>query len=97
MNLLDGTVQVGASLIVNVHHHCARLGSLFDILFRVNNHEVNIQWFGADFGYSFKDRESEGNVWYEDTVHNVHMEPVCFTLVDHFYIALQVNEIGRED
>ena len=97
MNLLDGTVQVGASFVVYVHHHCASFGCLFDVLFWVNNHEVNIQWFGAKFCYGFQYWEAKGDVRYEDPVHNVHMEPICFTLINHFYIALQVNEIGREE
>ena len=46
-------VQMGACLVVNVHHHGTQLGCLLNILFRVLNHEVNVQRFGACFRYGF--------------------------------------------
>ena len=42
MNLLDGAVQMGAGLVVHVHHHGTELGSLLNVIFRVLYHKVNI-------------------------------------------------------
>jgi hypothetical protein len=40
MNLLDGAVQMGAGLVVHVHHHGTELGSLLNVIFRVLYHKV---------------------------------------------------------
>ena len=85
---------MSACLVVHVHHHGTNLGGLLYVLLWVYNHEVYVERFGTNFRHGFQYRETEGDVGHEYTIHNVHVEPVCFTLIDHFYIALQVNEIG---
>ena len=47
MNLLYGTVKVGACLVVHIHHHCARLGSLLYVLLWVDNHEMHVERLGT--------------------------------------------------
>ena len=94
MNLLDGAVQMGASLVVHIHHHGAELGCLLNVIFRMLNHEVYVEGLGAHLTHGFEHRESERDVGHEDAVHHVEVEPVGLTLVNHFYVALQVNEVG---
>ena len=94
MNLLDGAVQMGAGLVVNVHHHGTELGSLFYVVFRMLNHEVDVEGLGAYLAHGFNHRESERDVGHKDAIHHVEVEPVGFTLVYHLYITLQVNKVG---
>ena len=47
-------------------------------------------------GDGFYNGHTVGDVGNEYPVHNVDMVPVRITFVYHFYIALQVAEIGRQ-
>ena len=94
VNLLDGAMQMNASLIVHVHHHGANLGGLLDVSLRAFYHEVNVEGLGANLADGFQYWESKGNVGYEDTIHDIHVKPISLTLVDHVDVALQVNEVG---
>ena len=85
---------MGASLVVHIHHHGAELGSLLNVIFRMLNHEVYVKGLGAHLAHGFEHRESERDVGHEDAVHHVEVKPVGLTLVNHFYVALQVNEVG---
>ena len=94
MNLLDGAVQMGAGLVVHVHHHGTELGSLLNVIFRVLYHKVDVEGLGAHLAHGFYHREAERDVGHEDAVHHIEVEPVGLTLVNHLYITLQVNEVG---
>lgn len=94
MNLLDGAVQMGAGLVVHVHHHGTELGSLLNVIFRVLYHKVDVEGLGAHLANGFYHREAERDVGHEDTIHHIEVEPVGLTLVNHLYITLQVNEVG---
>lgn len=48
-------------------------------------------------GYGLKHWETEGYVWDEDAVHYVEVEPVGFAAVDHFYVGLQIDEVGGQE
>ena len=94
MNLLDGTVQVGTCFIMYIHHHGTSLGSLLDVFFRMCYHEMHIKRFLANLGYGFKNRKTKRDIGNEYPIHDVHVEPVGFTLIDHFNFASQIQEIG---
>ena len=85
-----------AGLVVHVHHHGTDLGSLLDVLLGMNNHEMNVEWLGAYLSHGLQNGKSERDVRYEDTVHNVHVEPVGLTSVDHVHIAAQVDKISGQ-
>lgn len=94
MNLLYGAVQMGAGLVVHIHHHGTELGSLLNVIFRVLYHKVDVEGLGAHLAHSFYHRKAERDVGHEDTIHHIEVEPVGLTLVNHLYITLQVNEVG---
>src|SRR6476661_6583429 len=58
---------------------------------------MNVDRFFGVSGNGFENRHSEGYVWDKKTVHDINVEPVCFTIIDHFDVALQVCKIGGED
>jgi ABC-type Fe3+-citrate transport system substrate-binding protein len=62
----------------------------------VNNHKVDVERFLANLGYRLNDGESKRDVGYEDTVHNVEVEPVGIAAVDHLDVSLKVQEVCRE-
>lgn len=93
---LHCAVEVGARLVVDSHEHGSSLGRSADVTFGLNDHVVHIKRFLTDFPYGLQNRETEGYVGYEDTVHDVHVEPLGFTAVDHIDIGLQVGEVGRQ-
>jgi len=94
VNLLNGTMQVDACLVMYIHHHRAYLGSLLNVPFWSLYHKVDVEWFGARLAYSFEYRETKRDVGYEHAVHYIHVKPVSFAVIYHFYIAPQVNEVG---
>jgi hypothetical protein len=53
-------------------------------------HIVDIKRLLAYLSNRLEDRETERDVWYEDTIHNIHVEPVGFTAVDHLYFVFQM-------
>ena len=75
---------------------CTRLGEGFEILFRLHNHQVDIQGFLGFLLNRLNDRDSEGDIGHEAAVHHVTVEPVGFAAVDHLDVAFQVQEVGGE-
>ena len=57
---------------------------------------AHVHGFPADFSHRIEHRESKRNIGYEDTVHDIHVEPVGLALVDHLNFLVQMEEIGRE-
>ena len=47
------------------------------------------------FLQGFHNGEPERNVWYEYSIHYIHMKPVGFTIVYHVNSKFQVAEVGR--
>ena len=70
------------------------MGCLFDILFGMYNHEMYIQWLGTNLCHCLNDRKSERDIGNKHSVHYVEVKPVGFALIDHLYVALQVDEVG---
>lgn len=94
--LLHCAVEVGACLVVDSHEHSSSLGRSADVTFGLNDHVVHIEGFLTDFAYGLQNRETEGDVGYKDTVHDIHVEPLGFTAIDHIDVGLQVGEVGRQ-
>ena len=68
--------KVGAGFDVNRDIACASFGKLFDIFFRIGDHEMHIQWkFGGAFTGLHEER-ADGDSRDEVAVHDVHVEPV---------------------
>ena len=87
---------MGACLDMDVHHHGAKLGSLFDVLLWMYNHVVYIKRFLTLLCHSFQHGEAKRDVGNEDTVHDVQMQPLCFAAVNHFELAVQVQEVSSK-
>ena len=96
MYLLDGAVQMYASLEVYVHHHGARGSHLLDVVFGMYNHKMHVERLLALLSHSLDNGEAERDVGYENAVHNVQMKPVGLTVVDHLDVLREVDEVGRQ-
>ena len=94
MDLLYRTVQVVASLQVDVHHHGAQLGGLLDISLGLHDHVVYVERLLAQRGNGLEHRETERYIGDEHTVHHIQMKPVGLTTVYHFKITVEVQEVG---
>ena len=96
MDFLNRAVQVYACLIVHIHHHCAQLGGLLHVGFGVQSHVMHVKSLGASLGNRLNYGKSERYIRHENTVHNIQMKPLGFTPVDHFYLATEVQKVGRK-
>src|SRR5665647_1501188 len=57
-------------------------------------HQMYIKRFRCDFLYCFYNRESEGDIRYKNTIHDIEMKPVGFTSVYHFDLTFEIGKIG---
>ena len=72
----------------------ACLGEGFEVFLGFHNHQVNIQRLLGFLLNRLNDRDSEGDVRHETTVHHIAMEPIGLASVDHLNVAFQVQEVG---
>lgn len=94
VDALETAVEVCAGFVVYVHDFGAEGFDFVDEFVGFYNHEVDVEWFGTELCYIFQDREAEGDVGHEDSVHNVDMKVLCATLVDDLDIVGEVSEVG---
>ena len=94
MNLLHHTVEVERGFLMNGHDVDTRFSSRVDIALRLDDHEVSVERFVAYLFNGFDDGKSEGDVGHEHAVHDIEVEPVGLTAVDHFEIRFQVAKIS---
>ena len=95
--LLDGAMKVGTSFVMYVHHVCSEGFDLLRELAWVNNHQVDVKRLLANLGDGLKNGKSETDVGHENAVHDVEVEPVGFTTVNHINILGQVGEVSRKE
>lgn len=95
-DLLNDAVQVGAGFVVYVHYLGAQSLYFTDELLGLHDHQVDVERFAGGPGHGLHNGETERDVGHEYAVHDVEVEPVAFAFVEHFDVALQVGEIGRE-
>ena len=96
VNLLDAAMQVVACFLMHGHVFGAVGGNLFDPLFGMDNHHVDVHGLANDGLKGGHHWEAEADVGDEGAVHHVEMKHVGFTLVEHLDFAFQVGEIGAK-
>ena len=96
LDLLNGTVDMFAGLVVEGDDVGASLGEGFKILLRFHNHQVDIQGFLGFLFDGLHHGDAEGDVRHEAAVHHVAVEPVGLAAVDHLDVVFQVQEVGRQ-
>ena len=94
MNLVDDAVEMCTCLIVNIHHHSAKLCRAGDITLRLDNHKVHVKRLCADTFHRLQHREAKRDVRNKHSVHHITMQPIGLTAVDHIYISLQISEVS---
>lgn len=94
VDALEAAVEMCAGFVVYVHDFGAEGFDFVDEFVGFYDHEVHVEWFGAELCHIFQDREAEGDVGHEDSVHDVDMKVLCATLVDDLDIVGEVSEVG---
>ena len=61
----------------------------------INHHQMGIHGYLGNFGHSFHDGKTEGNIGDETAVHHIEMDDVGRT-VEHSDIPAEIGEIGRQ-
>ena len=69
----DGAVQVGAHFVVDIHRVHLEGSELTDELHRLHDHEMHIQRLLDQRTNGLEDRETKGDIGYEDPVHHIDM------------------------
>jgi hypothetical protein len=87
---------MGTCLVVYVHEICTQSLHLRDELLGLHYHQVYIEWLLSKFGHIFKNRETEGDVGHEDTIHDIQMQPLGCTAVEPLHVFLEIAEVGTE-
>src|SRR5687768_11558713 len=85
------------SFVVNGNHISTGIAKLLNIFFGLHDHKVDIDVFLRMLSDSAQYRESERYVWNKNTVHHIHMYPLCFAAVQHLNIALKISKISAQN
>lgn len=96
MDLLNGTVQMGTGLYVDVHHHGTQTSRLLDVVLRMDDHVVDVEQFGTLARHSLHDGKAKRDIGDEDAVHHVEVKPFGLAAVDHVNVAVQMQEVSRQ-
>jgi len=91
-----GAVEVGTRFPVDGEYRGSGTGKGEDIAAGIDDHQVYVKGFGGDAGHMFHHGKPEGDVGHKDTIHDITVDPVGLTLVDHFHFGGQMVEIGRQ-
>jgi len=87
---------MGARLVVDGDDVGTGITEIVDIAAGVHNHQMDVEGFAGMFFDMFDNGLTETDIGHENAVHDIHMQPVALALVEHFDVALQIAEIGRE-
>ena len=68
-------------------------GESFDVLVRIDDHQVDVHRDGHGLGDSLHHRKPERDVRYETAVHHIDVDQVGVP-VDHPDVRLQIEEIA---
>ena len=86
-----------ASLVMNVEGvHAEFLETVHELL-GLNNHKMKVERLGAILGNILQNRKTERNVRHENSIHDIQMEPVSLTAVDHLKVLAKITEIGGKE
>ena len=90
-------MQVGASFHLNADDVSASLGEVFDVLLRLNNHQVHIQRLAGDRPQGLNDHGANGDVGHEAAIHHIDVNPVGTSLVNGPNVLSKLGKISRKD
>jgi hypothetical protein len=74
----------------------ASLAEVGDVAARVHNHQVHIERLLRMLLDMLDNGLAKRDVGHKQAVHHVDVQPVSLRGVQHFYVALQVAEVGTE-
>ena len=90
-------MQVGAGLVVDRDILGGGVAQHSDVAVGVYYHKVYVQGFGGLLRNVADDRETEGNIGYEDSVHHIQVDVVALGGVEHLQGLSQTGEVRGED
>ena len=96
LDLREVAVQMGAGFHLNGNDVSAGFGEVGNVLFRLDDHQVNIQRLLRHRTERLDDQWADGDVGHEAAVHDVDMDPVSAGLIHGFHLVAETCEIGRQ-
>ncbi len=90
-------MQVGTGLHLDVKVIGAGLGEVGNILFRLNDHQVNVEGLFGDGPEGLHHQGTDRDVGNEATVHDIDMNPVGTGFIHGADVLAQACEVGGED
>ena len=73
------------------------LSKVFDVLFRVGNHQVCFKWEPGAAADCFNDQRSHGDVGDKVTVHDINLDTMRSRRLCFAYLLAEPGEVGGED
>ena len=74
-----------------------RIAEALNITNGLGNHQVDIERLTSQPFERLHYRETKRDIRHEDTIHDVHMNPLCFRLVEHLDGLTQSRKIRRKN
>lgn len=90
---LNGAMEVCAGFPMDIHGLDSDFGEGVNPFVGFEYHQVGIKRLAGNFSYGFDYRETEGNVRYELTVHDVKVNHGGGGIIDHFNVGGEIAEI----
>src|SRR5262245_27445902 len=76
---------------------CARIDESWNVLVRIGDHQMHIEWKTSDFSNRLDHGRSDRNVWHEMAVHDVHVKGVGAGVFDFPDVIPEGSEIRRQN
>ena len=96
-DVLQAAVQMSAGLVVYGNVLGGGVAQHSDVAVGVYYHKVYVQGFSGLLRNVADDRETEGDIGYEDSVHHIQVDVVALGGVEHLQGLAQTGEVRGED
>src|SRR5690606_9566359 len=63
----------------------------------INNHQMYVQRLSCMFSDSLHNGETKRDIGNENTVHNINVKPICFTIIDDLNILIESRKISCQN
>ena len=90
-------MHVARRLVVEGHQVGPRLGEAGNVLFGLDNHQMDVEELARGLADGLQHGKSERDVGDEDPVHDVDVDEGGTALLDHANVPSEVHEIGGQD
>lgn len=94
---VNSSVKMGRRLEVYCQNISACFFEVINVLFRFYNHQVNIERLLRNSLHRFYHGQPKRNIRNKSPIHNITMNPIGFTAIEHFNFIPEAKEVSREN